>query len=97
MDEIIHLQEDSYTPINSSDNYKFSSEFQNIAKKETQNDLINEKNEKNFLQIFNITQKEKDDNNVILINKNDRKRRIKKNNESERKYQCPECDKNYLS
>ena len=80
MDEIINLQENfqDNSPINSSSNYKFSSEFPNITKKETQNDLINEKNEKNFLQIFNITQKEKDDNNVILINKNDRKRRRKK-------------------
>jgi hypothetical protein len=94
MDEIIHLQEDSYTPINSSDNYKFSSEFQNITKKETQNDLINEKN---FLQIFNISQKEKDDTNIDLINKKGKKRRRKKYNDSERKYQCPDCDKNYLS
>jgi hypothetical protein len=94
MDEIIHLQEDSYTPINSSDNYKFSNEFQNITKKETQNDLINEKN---FLQIFNISQKEKDDTNIDLINKKGKKRRRKKYNDSERKYQCPDCDKNYLS
>ena len=97
MDEIIHLQEDSYTPINSSDNYKFSSEFQNVTKKETQNDLINEKNEKNFLQIFNISQKEKEDTNIDLINKKGKKRRRKKYNDSERKYQCPDCDKNYLS
>ena len=94
MDEIINLQEDSYTPINSSDNYKFSSEIQNITKKETQNDLINEKN---FLQIFNSSPKEKEDNNIDLINNNGKKRRRKKYNDSERKYQCPDCDKSYLS
>ena len=96
MDEIINLQENfqDNSPINSSSNYKFSSEFPNITKKETQNDLINEKN---FLQIFNISQKEKDDTNIDLINKKGKKRRRKKYNDSERKYQCPECDKNYLS
>lgn len=99
MDEIINLQEDSQdnTPIINSDNYKFSSEFQNITKKETQNDLLNEKNEKNFFNIFNTSQKEKDDNNFDLINKKEKKRRRKKIDNSERKYQCPDCDKSYLS
>ena len=99
MDEIINLKEDSQdnTPINNSDNYKYSSEFQNITKKETQNDLMIEKNEKSFFHIFNSTQKEKDDNKVDLINKKEKKRRRKKYDDSERKYQCPDCDKSYLS
>jgi hypothetical protein len=86
MDEIINLQEDSQdnTPIINPDNYKFSSEFPNITKKETQNDLIN-------------APKEKDDNNFDLINKKEKKRRRKKYDDSERKYQCPDCDKSYLS
>lgn len=110
MEDIINLQENSQDniPINYLESYRFSNEFQNITKKDTSYDFINEKNEKNFSHLFNTTLKEKDNNNLDLTApidsgvghqniKKEKKRRRKKIDDFERKYKCPDCDKSYLS